>query len=291
MRSTPFLILAMIGCTSSAESEAPHFEFSSDIYTLQPGEEKYFCYTTTLPADRDIAITKLTPTYGLGTHHILFSQALAPEPEGFSECPVLSKQSWVPMYAGGVGSNALELPPQVAFKPFARGQQVIMQLHLQNASDVPISARAAMRLDYVDATPDILQAGIFGFDNQDLVIPPHTPEAMNEMSCVMGVDLDVFAALGHMHKHGVRLELSRGATPGAEMLLKQDWDFDAQPITSLPVKLQQGDTMHLRCFHENDGDLPILWGESSDTEMCIVVLYYAPIGPRGSCIKPAATSR
>jgi hypothetical protein len=272
----------MIGCTSSAESDVPHVDFSSDSYTLQPGEERYFCYTTNLPADRDIAITKLSPTYGPGTHHILFSQTVVNEP-AFSECPVLTKNTWVPMYAGGVESGVLELPPQVGLMPLGRGQQVLMQLHLQNSGDAPITARASMRIDYVDATPDIMPSGLFGLDNHKLIIPPHTGAAMNEMNCVVEADLDVFAVLGHMHKNGVRLDLSRGATAGEEMLYEEEWNFDTQPIERLNLDVKKGDNLFLRCTHNNTTDLPIEYGESSDTEMCSIVLYYAPAGPARGC--------
>lgn len=264
--------------------DVPHMDFVSDTYMLQPGDEKYFCYTTNLPADRDIAITKLTPTYGQGTHHILFSQAVAPEPAGFSECPVLSRATWVPLYAGGKGSGPLELPAQTGFQPFSRGQQVIMQLHLQNATDAPISAHAAMRIDFVDATPDIIPAGIFGFDNRKLVIPPLTTNALNQMNCTVDKDLDVFAVLGHMHKHGVHLDLSRGATAGAEMLYQEDWNFDAQPVTPVAFKVKQGDNAFVRCTHTNNDATPLTYGESSDNEMCVLVLYYAPYQGPGSCV-------
>jgi len=70
MKNTLPLLEALVGCASTPDTQ--HFDFASDTYMLQPGEEKYFCYTTNLPVDRDIAITKLTPTYGDGTHHILF---------------------------------------------------------------------------------------------------------------------------------------------------------------------------------------------------------------------------
>jgi hypothetical protein len=282
MKTSLPLFVALVGCASTPDT--PHLDFASDTYTLQPGEEKYFCYTTNLPADRDIAITKLTPTYGEGTHHILFSQAVAPEPAGFSECPVLSRSTWIPMYAGGKDSGPLELPAQTGFKPFALGQQVIMQLHLQNATDAPISAHTTIRMDYVDATPDILQAGIFGFDDRRLDIPPHTTNALNQMSCVVDADLDVFAVLGHMHKRGVHLDLSRGATAGAEMLFQQDWNFDTQPVTPLKLQVKQGDNIFLRCTHKNESDFPIVYGESSDNEMCILVLYYAPKAMPRPCI-------
>ncbi|HEX2690364.1 MAG TPA: hypothetical protein VHN14_27305 [Kofleriaceae bacterium] len=282
MQTSSLLLLVVVGCASTPD--APHLDFASDTYTLQPGDEKYLCYTTNLPADRDIVITKISPTYGAGAHHILFSQAAAPEPAGVSECPVLSKTTWVPLYAGGKGSTPLVLPEQTGFQPLARGQQVVMQLHLQNATDAPITAHTSLRLDYLDATPDIIPAGIFGFDNRKLVIPPHTDGALNEMNCTVDKDLNVFAVLGHMHKHGLHLDLSRGATAGAEMLYAEDWNFDVQPVTPVAFKVNTNDHVFVRCTHNNDSDAPLTYGESSDTEMCVLILYYAPFQGRGACV-------
>jgi hypothetical protein len=283
MRTTWILLLAVAACEST--TDAQHIDFDSQKYTLQPGEEKYLCYTMNLPDDRDIVITKLTPTYGLGTHHILFSQAVAPEPEGVSECPVLARQTWVPLYAGGVQSGPLELPPQTGFVPFARGQQLILQLHLQNANDSPLTAQTSIRIDFADASPDIAPAGIFGMDNRSLDIPAHVEDAVNEMSCVVTEDLGVFAVLGHMHKHGVRLELSRGASAGEEMLYAEDWHFDTQPVELLDLDIKKGDNLFLRCAHENATDAALPYGESSDTEMCIIVLFHAPRASPEPCIK------
>src|SRR5688572_29451584 len=136
MRALPLLFL-LVGCASSDEPQ-DHVDLVSAPYTLQPGEEKYFCYTMRLPVDREIALTKFTPQYGLGTHHILVAQTLATEPEGFSECNVLIRTTWVPLYAGGVDSGVLALPPNIGFSPLEPGQQILMQLHLQNATDAPI---------------------------------------------------------------------------------------------------------------------------------------------------------
>jgi hypothetical protein len=279
-RSYAWLLPLLVGCASTPN--VPHLEFVSDAYTLQPGEEKYFCYTTTLPADRDVVITRLEPNYGVGTHHILFSQALAPEPAGISECAVLSKPTWLPIYAGGNNSGPLELPENTGFKPFARGQQLVMQLHLQNASDAPITHKTSMRIEYQDATPDITLAGVYGLDNHKVAIPPRTERAITEMNCLASKNLDVFAVLGHMHKHGVHLDFSRGETAGAEMLYEENWNFDTQPVTPVSFKIKQNDRLFLRCTHQNTGDTPIVYGESSDTEMCAIAIYYTPFaGPDG----------
>jgi Copper type II ascorbate-dependent monooxygenase, C-terminal domain len=277
------LLPLFVGC--ALEAEGPHVNFRSEMYTLQPGEEKYFCYTTNLPTDRDIAITKMTPSYGIATHHILFSQAAVPEPAGVSECNVLSKATWVPMYAGGKDSGPLALPENTGFRPLARGQQVVMQLHVQNVTDAPLTERSAMRIDYVDATPDVMQAGLFGIDNHKLTIPPHSEAALTEMNCVVDRDLDVFAVLGHMHRHGVHLDLSRGPVAGTEMLYEEKWNFDTQPVTPISFKVSKDDNLHLRCTHRNSGDAPIEYGESSDTEMCSIVMYYAPSAGSSGCTR------
>ena len=282
MRRELLLLVVLVGCTSS--DDGPHVDLQSTPYTLQPGEEKYFCYAMNLPADRDIAITKLTPTYGAGTHHILFSQTIAHEPDGFSECNVLIRTTWVPLYAGGKDSGPLVLPENTGFKPLERGGQVLMQLHLQNSTDAPITATTTMRIDYVDATPDVKPASIYGMDNRVLTIPPHSTGTMSEMSCMMDKDLDVFAVLGHMHKHGVRLDVSRGAVAGAEMLYQEDWNFETQPVTPTTFHVARGDNLHLRCTHKNETDTPVVYGESSDTEMCAFVMYYAPATVLDGCV-------
>jgi hypothetical protein len=279
-----FLLFALTACGTSTPSEPDHVDLVSDPYTLQPGDEKYFCYTTNLPMDRDVALTKFTPTYGDGTHHILFSQTLVAEPDGFSECNVLTRDTWVPLYAGGKNSGPLELPENTGFKPLGRGQQLLMQLHLQNASDQPITATTSMRIDLVDLTPDIVPAGIYGLDDRKLDIPAHTSAAMNQMSCTIDRDLDVFAVMGHMHKHGVSLDLSRGATAGTEMLFQENWSFDLQPVTPTTFHVAKSDNLWLSCTHDNETDAPIAWGESSDTEMCAFIMYYAPSIGLDGCI-------
>jgi hypothetical protein len=275
-------MVVLVGCAS--DDDGQHVDVVSAPYTLQPGEEKYFCYTMRLPADRDIAMTKFTPTYGEATHHILVAQTIVPEPEGFSDCNVLIRTTWIPLYGGGLDSGPLVMPENTGFKAFERGQQILMQLHLQNATDAPITSTTKMRIDFVDATPDIIPASIFGLDNRQINIPAGATANKSEMSCKMSHDLDVFAVMGHMHKHGVAIDVSRGATAGAEMLYETAWSFETQPVTPVSMHVNASDTLFLRCTHKNDGTTPVLYGESSDTEMCSFVMYVAGRETLDGCI-------
>jgi hypothetical protein len=277
------LCVLFAACTSSPAEDKNSTTLDAH-YKLQPGDEKYFCYTTTLPMDRDIAIVKMTPTYGISTHHILVAQTITPEPDGFSECPVLIKETWIPLYTGGLDSGPLILPANTGFPVFNRGQQVLLQVHLQNLSDMPVDATTSMKFEYVDVTPDMIPAGIFGFDNRVLNIPPHTEAALNQMNCAVDKDLDVFAVLGHMHKHGSHLAVSRGVNLGDEMIYDEDWNFETQPVTPMTFHIAKNDNVFLQCTHKNDGDTPVMYGESSDTEMCAFVMFYAPASGLDGCI-------
>jgi hypothetical protein len=282
-RICPLLCLLFAACASSPDGDGNHTDVVAK-YTLQPGEEKYLCYTVQLPADRELAITRMTPTYGVSTHHILFAQTLVDEAAGMSECAVLIRDTWLPLYTGGVSSGPLVLPAKTGFTVLKPGQQLLLQLHLQNASDTPVTDTTTMRVEYTDVTPDLIHAGIFGLDNRKLDIPAHTDAALNEMSCTIDRDLGVFAVIGHMHKHGAHLDVSRGATAGDEMLYAEDWSFETQPVTPATFTVHKNDMLHLRCTHKNSSDQPVAWGESSDTEMCAFVMFYAPATGISGCL-------
>jgi hypothetical protein len=286
-------LLLAHGC-SSEESSGPsaggvlpldpgEIELKSEPFTLQPGDEKYYCYTMRVPDGAETVVTRLRAIYGQGTHHILFSKVLTnDEPEGFSECPVLFKQTWVPLYAAGAQTTPLEMPEGVGIK-LAPKQQIVMQLHLQNATGSPITDTTSMRLLTKDPSIPVKAAGIFGLDNRVISISPRA-EGTAAMSCVPGKELEVFGFLGHMHKMGVSLRLSRGEKAGDEVIFDQKWLFDEQPILPLSLKIAPTDKLHLECFWKNSLDKVLAYGESSDTEMCAIVLYHSSPGELDGCI-------
>jgi len=287
--SVALLFFAM-GCGGDDDASAPApgetkptLRFETDSYTLQPGEEKYLCFTMRLPADKETTVVEFAPEYGVGTHHILFAQTLAPESDSSFECPVLFKQTWIPMYLGGVHSDPLRLPEGAGVQ-LAKGQQLLIQLHLQNTQASPISAKTAMVMTLADPGAEVTPGGLFGLDNRKISIPPNTEDVKTEMSCQPKKEMDVYAVLGHMHKRGKELEFSRGEGAGAEVLYKAAWDFNSQPTVPVSFHFGAADTAHLQCTHSNTGNQMIGYGESSDDEMCAFVLYYTPYDGLAGCI-------
>jgi hypothetical protein len=108
------------------------------------------------------------------------------------------------------------------------------------------------------------------------------------MSCEAPFDLNVFGVFGHMHKQGKHIEVSRGATPGAEVLYSTPWIFDQQPTVLKSFTVKKGEKIHIRCTWDNTTDNLIKYGESTNDEMCSFVWYYTPYEHLDGCLKTPA---
>ncbi|HEY6559056.1 MAG TPA: hypothetical protein VI072_17350 [Polyangiaceae bacterium] len=255
-------------------------EFTSGDFEVAPGDEKYICWSGRLPADRDVAVREIAAEYGPGTHHTFLGWTfLQDEPEGMTECPVLFKTTWIPIYLGGVATSPLKMPEGAAVD-LERGKQLILQLHLQNTTRRPIVNRVKMRLTLQPEGDTFVPAGIYGLDNRMVHLPPQSTDVRTKMTCPANRAMNVFAILGHMHKLGSSLRVFKNGTE----TFNQPWNFDEQPITPFQMQVNLGDELGLECAHHNPTDSPVEYGESSETEMCATVFFYTPYTGISGCI-------
>lgn len=282
----PLLGLTLLACSNSATPGAAtdggsnnEILFASSDFTIQPGDEKYICWAGNLPADREVNIRSIRGDYGAATHHVFFAWTLVPEPDGMTECPVLFKPTWIPIYLGGRNTSPLNLPEGAAIQ-MGTGKQLVLQLHLQNTSPTPIVNRVTMHIELGETGKTYTPAGVFGFDNLDITLPPKTANVHTTMSCIPGKEMNVFAVLGHMHKLGTALDISQNGSP----VYHEAWNFDEQPITPFSLTAHATDEFGLDCTHSNSLDKTVVYGESSDTEMCAAIFYYTPYDHLGGCV-------
>ena len=89
-----------------------------------------------------------------------------------------------------------------------------------------------------------------------------------------------------MHRHGELFEINQRSTGG---LLHRSVAYDDASITMLnPIlRLDADDALRFQCTHDNyDTDEPLLFGLTSEDEMCIIFGYnYIPIESAGDIIK------
>ena len=101
-----------------------------------------------------------------------------------------------------------------------------------------------------------------------------------------GTELSVFLLTSHMHRHGELFEIFQSSTSD---LLHRSIAYDDAPITLYdPVLvLSPDDGLRFQCTHNNyDTNKPLVFGLTSEHEMCIIFgYYYIPTERAGSIIR------
>jgi hypothetical protein len=291
----PVLALAStLGCSSSSDvpaqaangvldaAVAADFVMESDDFTIDPGSEKYYCYTAHM--DADTAFHSFSIGSYKTVHHMFFAQTLAPEQEGLHECPVLFKTSWLPLFTTGKGATRLDLPEGSALK-LKKGDQVVMQLHLLNTGPAPLTERVKISANTLDASEVRYNAALYPFGTSVFEVPPKQKSTVTH-DCTMDLDMEIFVMFPHMHRLGTEMafQVGKDAASLADVW-RGKYDFDNQQLLPTKISLHAGDYTRVECNYDNPTDQTIHYGESTNTEMCFFATFIKD-GPQlnGHCV-------
>ena len=260
-------------------------QLATPSYMLAPGAEVYMCYQFYSPDDA-VAITHLDEISMPGVHHFVIYQTTSPEPDAPHECNVIIKTSWMPIWATGTGSKSMDLPQGTGFIIQPKTQYVV-QLHMQNATDSPMTIRAGANLTYDHNPSALTAAGLYALGTFDLDIPPVTTDFTKTIDCKVDRTLNVFTVFPHMHKLGTQLDVTYTPAAGgtaAPFYSIDPWTFGNQPMDPLVKTVNVGDDLNATCHYNNPSNQDVKYGESSDDEMCFFVMFYYPFDGLAGCI-------
>jgi hypothetical protein len=272
----PLCFLILSCSTDSEEEKAPPdsnvFRVTTNSFTLQPGEEKYRCYTQTVAEDMYMHAFSI-PTIP-GVHHMFLARTLSPEQDGEFECNELFRTNWLPLFTTGQGGTELRLPEGSGFK-VEKGSQLLVQLHLLNPGPAAITDRVTVNVELSSKEAFKREAALFPFGTTKFEVPPRSKKAITH-ECVLEKDFDVFAVFPHMHRNGFRMKFEYGDSFDAmNSGWDEPWDFDNQQIFPRSFRLTKGQKTRLTCEWNNTLDVPLKYGEETDTEMCFFSVFVA----------------
>jgi Copper type II ascorbate-dependent monooxygenase, C-terminal domain len=248
-------------------------------WNLPPGGEGYFCVYATVP--RDLDIKKFRPIGPPGTHHtVLTRYANATPADGVVPCNVgTNGQSMI--YGSGVGAPDFAFPDGVGLH-LAKGSRLLLNLHLYNATDQPLTGRSGTLFQEAAAGElQHLSELVLAGPTFTLNVPTgmSTQSGNCQMSNVTNEPLQLFALSQHMHKLGTHMKsvIKRSGSPD---IVLQDipYDFEQQSFHLVApfIELRPGDTLTTSCTFNNTTGAPVKFGESSDDEMCFTDIFYYP---------------
>ena len=240
------------------------FQLKSTPVTMAPGEEQYLCWSFVLPSTTPLNVIATVPQVSAhGVHHYAVftkSGALPANPNGY-DCKVMDA-TWGLVAGGGVGTAGLTFPKGTAM------------------------TLAAGILNLIGSDePNLTQVGLLIAGTLDINIPPHQSGFDVTGGCKAPFDMpNVFATFPHMHQLGTNIDVSltpQGSTK-PNTLVNRAWDFGSQGVYPVTGSAKAGDQVTVKCTYDNSTDGTVTFGEDTNNEMCIGVLFYAlAIGPFG----------
>lgn len=244
--------------------------FRTAPFEVPAGTETFLCYAHTLT--EDVVLDSMSYTARPVIHHLLFARTMAPEPEGVSECDVLFRPTWVPLFGAGSGDASLNIP-QGAGHLLPAGTQLLVQLHLLNSTSASVTDVAQFEVTRSTAeNPRTVGLATFGLPKLNL---PARATSSTQYTCTVDRKTEIFAALPHMHYLGQRLMFEVGDSEDTlkEVYRRDPWVFDDQYIEPFTLTLEPGQVTRVTCDFDNPSDEVVTFGESSLNEMCFLITY------------------
>jgi len=198
--------------------------------------------------------------------------------DGVSRCSAMDNRQ-LTLYATGVGSQEFDMPAGIAMK-LPAGQQVLLNLHLFNTGDAPLTGTSGIRARAADPAAVEHEAGLVLAGTNDIKLPPQSETTISG-TCTLTQSITIFAAAAHMHQKGTYLRaVAHSSEAGDTVLNDAPYSFDNQVAHLVdPLVMNTGDTVAVDCTYRNDSSDVIHFGTSSKAEMCYVgLLHYPSLG-------------
>jgi hypothetical protein len=267
-------LLASCGGSSSADDLVPtgYQPLLSGDWTMPPGEEGYYCVRATVP--ETMYIHGFKPIAPPGTHHTAFAIDLQGGPDEGFPCRA-QDVGFKLLFGSGLGTTPYELPDGVAFVLEA-GTQVLLNLHLYNTTDAPISGTSGVEIERIAEADVVHEAEVVYALDTSVSVPPG--ESVATHTCTFNAPSTIVGVFPHMHKLGRRMTASldhEGAAP--QQFFDQPYSFEEQLnyATDL-IEVGKGDKITYACGYANPTGSTVEFGDSTDAEMCVLGMYRYP---------------
>lgn len=250
-------------------------------WSIPPGSESYKC--TRLTLQEDMYVTAFHGRSPLGTHHtVLSARQNSNRPDGDYDCDA-GDIAHTMLFASGVGTDNLVFPEGVAIRLNA-GDQLDLNLHLYNVSDATITGTSGTDVKLIPAD-DVVEEAEVVFGGQYAILLTNMPGVPQTIDggCDFQQDGTVIALWPHMHQYGRHMKVTHSGPGIDDVLLDTAFSFEEQlnyPID--PVQVRAGERLDVECVYDNTSGSFVIFGDSSEAEMCFVGIYRYPATGAGT---------
>jgi len=260
-------LLVLAACAGEPSVPQGYVPLLQGDWSLAPGEEGYYCVRTT--ATEDMYIRGFRPIAPLGTHHTALAYDLQGGEDGTFRCDAASV-GFKLIFGSGVGTAPFELPEGVAFK-LPAGEQILLNLHLYNTGDATLTGTSGVEIELMQPTEVVHEAEVIYAIDFDVKVPPGASETAG--TCTLDGDSTIFGTFPHMHKLGSHMTGALGGLTFHD----EPYNFETQLNYRVgPIDALRGDKIQYTCGYNNPTSSTVVFGDSTDDEMCVLGMYRYP---------------
>ena len=287
------LLLAFTACTDEPAPAGEKLALDTPSFTLQPGEEKFYCYYTTLPNAAQTGVYKMSSRMPPGSHHMIVFKTRTPKmPDGtLVECE---------NFGMGGGGGLSDLPvwlygaqqPEVSFTmpegvgvAIAPNQPVVVNMHYLNLSDVPLTANVHIEMEAFATGQTYTEAHAYITFNTEIDVAPHATGSAGG-SCDVPPGSKFVMMTTHSHKYTTTARVRDG---DQLVLESRDWSHATVEQWPAPYYTFSSGKLDYRCEYNNTTDQRLETGESAiANEMCMAAGVYFPARGDTYCLNSLA---
>jgi hypothetical protein len=185
--------------------------------------------------------------------------------------------------APGTNDSPYLFPDGMGVK-IEQGQQLLLNLHLLNATEGDLSGTSGFEVLRVDPKDVQTEADIVLMGTEQFSVPPGVNS--QDAECTMPRDTTIITFIPHMHLLGQHMRVAAEFADTTEQtMFDGDFNFDLQsPLQMSPLSLRMGEKVRLRCTWNNTTSQVVHFGYGSHDEMCFAVAYKYPAGGSAFCL-------
>lgn len=229
--------------------------------------------------EEDLFVSAVRPISPHGTHHLFL---VLSDDFGADDGCTRAVASGTMLYAAGVGSDGVTMPAGVAMK-LPAGSVLNLSLHVYNPGEAPLQGTSGIEIKTVKPADVVSEMSAMLVGPVKFELPAASQTTIRNV-CTLAESFTATVLFPHMHVLGTHFKVTLVRDGSASVLHDAAFDFSEQyqlPLDSLTM--MAGDQVVTECTYLNTGATPVKFGESSDDEMCITMLFRYPAG-QGLCI-------
>jgi hypothetical protein len=258
--------------------------------TVKPGEERTYCWYTTMKLDRDLGVKHWASHMSEGSHHmIVYFTDQAEKPDGTIDeaCGGLGGGVNIPVwtYSAQNVDAEMKIPDGVGMM-VPKNQALYIQMHYLNTTDADLKVHVELTAQAYEAGVEYIPAAAYVTYNTQINLKDGDENKTFGGTCPVPAGAKFFTLSTHAHKQATHTQVEDAVAPAAKMVFQSDnWEHPGTTDWLNNNYTFESNKLKYSCTYTNHSGHDITEGQSAQTdEMCMAVGYFYPATKHKFCV-------